>query len=96
MESRPSVFVDANVFLDVLWKNKGWESSLEVIEKVRRGEIKGFVSVLTIAIIYFFHSQEFTKRKARTELVKSIKMFEISTTHLHMQKLLWKIRGSWT
>jgi len=54
MESRPSVFVDANVFLDVLWKNKGWESSLEVIEKVRRGEIKGFVSVLTIAIIYFF------------------------------------------
>jgi len=27
MESRPSVFVDANVFLDVLWKNKGWEST---------------------------------------------------------------------
>ena len=39
MQAR-SVFVDANVFLEIRWKEKGWQSSFEVVEGVRRGEIK--------------------------------------------------------
>lgn len=78
MPGKPTVFVDANVFLEVRWKDRGWESSLEVIETVRRGRVRGFVSVLSVAVIYFFYSQEFPRSRARAELAKTVKGFGIS------------------
>jgi predicted nucleic acid-binding protein len=78
MPDNLAAFVDANVFLEVIWEDKGWEASAQVLEKVRRNKIKGFVSVLSTAIIYFFYSQELSERKAKADLKKAIASFEIS------------------
>ncbi|MBI4258136.1 MAG: PIN domain-containing protein [Thaumarchaeota archaeon] len=77
MADKPTIFVDANVFLEVLWKQKGWKSSLRVLEKVRKGKLRGYVSVLSTAIIYFFLSQDLPRSKALSELRKGVGKFEL-------------------
>lgn len=45
------VLIDTGVFVSVLNKEKGYESALGLLEKIRRKNIEGFISVMTIAEI---------------------------------------------
>jgi predicted nucleic acid-binding protein len=45
------VLIDTGVFVSVLNKEKGYESSLGLLEEIRRKKIEGFISVMTIAEI---------------------------------------------
>jgi predicted nucleic acid-binding protein len=45
------VLTDTGVFVSVLNKEKGYESSFDLLEKVRHKKIEGFISVMTIAEI---------------------------------------------
>lgn len=56
------VLIDTGIFVAVLNKEKGHESSIELLEKIRRGSIDGFISVMTIAEI-FQYTKDSVKRK---------------------------------
>jgi uncharacterized protein len=43
------VLIDTGVFVNVLNKEKGFESSVRMLEKVRTQKLAGFISVMTIA-----------------------------------------------
>jgi predicted nucleic acid-binding protein len=45
------VLIDTGVFVNVLNKEKGFESSVRMLEKVRTQKLAGFISVMTIAEI---------------------------------------------
>ncbi|MDE1827411.1 MAG: PIN domain-containing protein [Thaumarchaeota archaeon] len=74
----PKAFVDVNVFLDVLQIRKNWESSLKVISFVRQKKVTGYVSALTVAILYFLRSRDgFSDNQSRRDVGDSISGFEI-------------------
>lgn len=64
--------VDINIFEDVIRRRKDWEGSLCILSEVRKGKIKGFISALTIPIIYFLRPKSLTE-KERREKVKEVK-----------------------
>lgn len=47
------IFLDANIFLDVLSARDGYEASLEIIDSIRRRKEEGCLSALTIPILWF-------------------------------------------
>jgi predicted nucleic acid-binding protein len=50
------VLIDTGIFVSVLNKEKGFDSSVDFLEKIRSNEIEGFISVMTIAeIISIYH-----------------------------------------
>lgn len=51
------VLIDTGIFVSVLNKEKGFESSVDFLEKIRnKNKIEGFISVMTIAeIISIYH-----------------------------------------
>jgi len=50
MASRPAVFVDTNIFVDVSEERPGWIESFEVINGVWEGTYEGYISALTIPV----------------------------------------------
>jgi len=49
------MFIDVNVFIDVMTKRRGWTERLRVLNLARRSqEIDGWTSALTLPLIYFF------------------------------------------
>lgn len=69
------ILVDVNIFEDVIRKRKGWEGSLAVLSKVRSKSIKGFISALTIPILYFL--RKLPDSEARAKVKQIIQGFEI-------------------
>lgn len=51
------ILIDTGVFVSVLSKEKSYENSLNLLEKVRQGRIEGFVSVMTVAEIISIFSR---------------------------------------
>jgi predicted nucleic acid-binding protein len=50
------VLIDTGIFISVLNKEKGFDSSVDFLEKIRNTKIEGFISVMTIAeIISIYH-----------------------------------------
>lgn len=47
------IFVDVNVVEDVLEKRRGWRKSLAVLTLVRKGTVQGYLSALTVPVLYF-------------------------------------------
>lgn len=45
------VLIDTGIFISVLNKEKGFNSSVDFLEKIRNNKIEGFISVMTIAEI---------------------------------------------
>ncbi len=75
----PKAFVDVNVFLDVLQIRKNWESSLQLLSSVRQKKVAGYVSSLTVAILYFLRRRDgFSDNQSRRDVTDSISGFEIS------------------
>ena len=64
-------FFDINVLVDVLVRRAGWRDSLALIQKVRNGEIEGYVSALTVAIVYFLRARSLPEVESK-EITKGI------------------------
>ncbi len=59
---------DVNIFMDILERRDGWTDSLEIVNRVKRREIKGFISVLTIPIMYFLRSRYMDDDQSRSDI----------------------------
>jgi predicted nucleic acid-binding protein len=67
--------VDINIFEDVIRKRGNWEGSPEILERVRNKSIKGYISVLSIPLIYFL--RKMPDKEAREKVRKITSGFEI-------------------
>lgn len=65
------ILVDINIFEDIIRKRKGWRASEELVDSVQAGKIEGWISALTIPIVYFFRLRVCSEKMAR-EKVKII------------------------
>ena len=71
------ILVDVNIFMDALERRDGWTNSLEVINRVKRKEVKGFISALSIPILYFLRSRYMGDTQSRSDIKDLITDFEI-------------------
>lgn len=72
------VFIDVNVFIDILRKRKDWEGSLETLSVVENNKnLEGYISALTPSIIYFVQSVRIGENKTREDISKIIKNIKI-------------------
>jgi predicted nucleic acid-binding protein len=70
------ILVDVNVFIDVLTRRANWDGSLRVLNLVRRfPEIEGWVSALTVPLLYFFRLRVVEEKQARMDTQAAIKGF---------------------
>lgn len=58
-------FIDANIFIDIARKRKGWSSSAAALAEIKKR--KGFVSALTVAILYYVKLRGVSPQNARQE-----------------------------
>ena len=72
------VLVDINVFMDVLQAREGVRNSLQVLSVLREEDkYCGFVSALTVPILYYFESRKHSDLKARVNVRKILRKFTI-------------------
>lgn len=71
------VHVDINVFMDVLTQRTGWSESLAAIKGLKPRGISGFISALTMAIIYFQRLPKLGETQARADARFVTRDFEI-------------------
>jgi len=64
-------------FMDVLERRSGWKSSLALMQLVRKGKIEGYISALTVAILYFLRARIFGEEKAKEDTKRIIRGFKI-------------------
>lgn len=72
-----SVLIDINVFMDVLERRDGWTDSIELISRVRNDTVKGWISALTIPIIYFLRSRYSSEEQGRSDAATITRGFGI-------------------
>lgn len=80
--NKPKIFVDVNIFVDISEKRQGWDSSLEIISGVREGKYEGYVSALTVPILYFRRIRVKPDKEARNDvnvLIKGFKVIELDS-----------------
>lgn len=85
MQKDESVFVDVNIFMDILQKRHNWESSLQILNAIRNQKIAGHVSPLTTAILYFLRRNELTDAGARRDVrdsISGLKVLDLSSQHI--------------
>jgi predicted nucleic acid-binding protein len=62
------IFIDVNVFIDVMTKRSGWSESLRVLNLARRSqEIESWTSALTLPLLYFFRRRVVDETTARAD-----------------------------
>ena len=76
------IFIDVNVFIDVMTKRSGWTESLRVLNLARRSrEIESWTSALTLPLLYFFRRQVAGETIARADaqaILKGIHLVPMS------------------
>jgi predicted nucleic acid-binding protein len=85
MQKDEAVFIDVNIFMDILQKRDKWGSSLKVLNAIRTGKIIGYISPLTTAISYFLRRHELSDANARRDLrdsVKGKKILDLGAKHV--------------
>lgn len=92
MPSNPStpqlkILVDINVFLDVLWKRKGRVASAAVLHCAKTGQIAGYVSALTIPVLYFLNRRRANETRSRQEAERITAGFTILALNESILKL---------
>jgi predicted nucleic acid-binding protein len=61
------VFIDVNVFIDVMTRRSGWTESLRVLNLARKSqEIESYTSALTLPLLYLSGVESSTKRLPAT------------------------------
>ena len=71
------IHIDINVFMDVLTKRSGWMESLAAIKGIKKHNIQGYVSALTVAVIYFLRVRSVPEMQAREDAKFIVKDFKI-------------------
>lgn len=72
------LLVDVNVFIDVITKRMNWEGSLRVLNLVRQSpKIEGWISALTIPLLYFFRLRVVEEGQARIDAQETVKGFRL-------------------
>lgn len=71
------VLVDINIFIDVTEKRFKWQDSAAVLEAVKQGKAKGYISAITKAILYFRRSRITTDKQARHDVQEITSGFKI-------------------
>ena len=76
------IFIDVNVFIDVMTKRRGWTGSLRVLNLARQSqEIESWTSALTLPLIYFFRRRIADERTARADaqaILKGLSLVALS------------------
>jgi predicted nucleic acid-binding protein len=76
------IFIDVNVFIDVMTKRSGWTESLRVLNLARRSpEIESWASALTLPLLYFFRRRvedEATARADAQAILKGLHLVALS------------------
>jgi len=76
------IFIDVNVFIDVMTKRRGWTESLRVLNLARQSqEIESWTSALTLPLIYFFRRRIADERTARADaqaILKGLNLVALS------------------
>jgi len=70
-------FFDANILMDVLVRRDGWRSSLALIQMVRDKEVEGYISALTVAIIYFLRARTLSEAESKEVTKRAIHGFNV-------------------
>jgi predicted nucleic acid-binding protein len=82
------IFVDVNVFIDVLTKRQGWSESLRVLNLARRSQdIESYTSALTVPLLYFFRRRVAPESAARADvqaILKGIQLVPMTDTLLDL------------
>jgi predicted nucleic acid-binding protein len=72
------IFIDVNVFIDVMTKRRGWTESLRVLNLARRSqEIESWTSALTLPLIYFFRRRVVDESTACTDAQAILKGLDL-------------------
>ena len=72
------IFIDVNIFIDVMTKRNGWAESLRVVNLARNSrEIDGSTSALTLPLIYFFRHRVVDEIQARKDAQAILKNIEL-------------------
>lgn len=61
------ILVDANVFLDVFRRRRGWQGSLAVLSLIRAGQVEGCITASTSLILYFHRVRSVGEAQARQD-----------------------------
>jgi hypothetical protein len=76
------IFIDVNVFIDVMTKRSGWTESLRVLNLARGSqEIESWTSALTLPLLYFFRRRlvdETTARADAQAILKRVHLVALS------------------
>ncbi len=80
------IFIDVNVFIDVMTKRSGWTESLRVLNLARKSrEVESWTSALTLPLLYFFRRRvvdEVTARADAQAILKGLHLEPLSQTIL--------------
>ncbi|MGE0822255.1 MAG: PIN domain-containing protein [Candidatus Binatia bacterium] len=72
------ILVDVNVFIDVVTKRANWQGSLRVLSLTRQSsEIEGWISALTVPLLYFFRLRVTEEQQARVDAQAAVKGFSL-------------------
>jgi len=80
------LFLDANIFIDVLQQRSGWQNSLAIVTAIKTKRIRGSLSSLTVAIIHYIRKRQVTEKQARQDIKNIIEGFDIiavTSDHVH-------------
>jgi predicted nucleic acid-binding protein len=85
------IFIDVNVFIDVMTKRNGWSESLRVLNLARRShEVDSWTSALTLPLIYFFRRRVVDEATARADtqaILKGVHLIALSQTILNLAQV---------
>ena len=80
------IFIDVNVFIDVMTKRSVWTESLRVPNLARRSqELESWTSALTLPLLYFFRRRVVDETTARADaqaILKGLHLEPLSQTIL--------------
>jgi predicted nucleic acid-binding protein len=71
------VFLDVNVFMDILETRNGWKESLALVQLVRLNKVEGYISALTPPILYFLRARISGEEVAKEDVKRVITEFRI-------------------
>ncbi len=75
---KPAFLVDINIFVDISEERLGWIESFQVVNGVWEENYEGYVSALTVPILYFRRKRvRRNEKEARNDVWKMIDKFKI-------------------
>jgi predicted nucleic acid-binding protein len=68
------IFIDVNIFIDVMTKRHGWTGSLRVLNLARESaDVDAWASALTLPLLYFFRRRVTEEATARADAQAGLK-----------------------